>query len=145
RGHAPDNIVIAFPWSSVLFAGCLVKAAEATELGFTGDADFTSWPKALHRVAARYPNMQIVTGHGPLEPPPTIAHTLDLLAARRKWRGRAARRPTGREHQREQRQGDRRVGGDAHQERARDRRQRHPGDVTADDVRGARERTQEHE
>jgi len=82
RGHAPDNIVVAFPWSGVLFAGCLVKAADATELGFTGDADFTSWPKALRRVAARYPNMQLVTGHGPLEPRPTIAHTLDLLAAR---------------------------------------------------------------
>jgi metallo-beta-lactamase class B len=84
RGHAPDNVVIAFPWSGVLFAGCLVKAADATELGFTGDADFTSWPKALRRVGARYPTMQIVPGHGPLEPRPTIAHTLDLLAARRK-------------------------------------------------------------
>jgi metallo-beta-lactamase class B len=84
KGHAPDNIVVAFPWSGVLFAGCLVKAAEATELGFTGDADFASWAKALHRVGARYPSLQIVPGHGPLEPRATVAHTLDLLAARRK-------------------------------------------------------------
>lgn len=84
RGHAPDNIVIAFPWSDILFAGCLVKAAEATELGFTGDANFASWPAALRAVRDRYPEMTIVPGHGSPEGTVTIQHTLDLLDARAK-------------------------------------------------------------
>jgi glyoxylase-like metal-dependent hydrolase (beta-lactamase superfamily II) len=82
RGHAPDNIVIAFPRSRVVFAGCLVKAAAAPELGFTGDADLAYWPAALGRIRERYPQMAIVPGHGALEPAATIQHTLDLLRAR---------------------------------------------------------------
>jgi metallo-beta-lactamase class B len=84
RGHAPDNIVVAFPWSNVLFGGCLVKAPEAAELGFTGDADLASWVEALRRVGARYAKMPtIVPGHGAVEGA-TIQHTLDLLGERLK-------------------------------------------------------------
>ena len=82
RGHAPDNIVVAFPWSNILFGGCLVKAPEAAELGFTGDADLASWVEALRRVGARYAKMPaIVPGHGAVEGA-TIQHTLDLLGER---------------------------------------------------------------
>jgi len=84
RGHAPDNIVVAFPASNVLFGGCLIKAAEATDLGFTGDADLAAWVEALHRVQSRYPGMRmIVPGHGAVGYV-TIQHTVDLLGERLK-------------------------------------------------------------
>src|SRR3982751_3245763 len=62
-GHATDNIVVKF--DSLLFGGCLIKSAEADDLGFTGDANLESWPGAVRRVQARYPSTIIVPGHGP--------------------------------------------------------------------------------
>jgi metallo-beta-lactamase class B len=78
-GHTTDNIVLKFP--SLLYGGCLVKAADAPDLGFTGDADLAAWPEALRRVAARYGKTPVVPGHGvPDQVGDSIPHTLDLLA-----------------------------------------------------------------
>jgi metallo-beta-lactamase class B len=80
-GHAPDNIVLWFPGEKILFGGCLIKSAEATDLGFTGDADLAAWPEAVRRVAARYRPVLIVPGHGPVgvgDAP--LRRTLELLA-----------------------------------------------------------------
>jgi len=78
-GHTSDNIVIKFPHA--LFGGCLIKSTEAPDLGFTGDADLASWPQAVSRVAARYPNVPIIPGHGPIDRAGVAyQHTLDLLA-----------------------------------------------------------------
>jgi metallo-beta-lactamase class B len=84
-GHATDNIVLSFP--KALFAGCLVKSMEATDLGFTGDADLAHWPDAVRRVANRYEKLRapIVPGHGSVDMTSgAFQHTLDLLAAARK-------------------------------------------------------------
>jgi metallo-beta-lactamase class B len=84
-GHAPDNIVLAFP--KVLFGGCLIKSMEAKDLGFTGDADLAHWPEAVRRVAARYQerHLPVVPGHGAVDTTSgAFQHTLDLLAAARK-------------------------------------------------------------
>jgi metallo-beta-lactamase class B len=82
-GHAPDNIVLKFP--TVLYGGCLVKAAEAPDLGFTGDADLAAWPEAVRRVVARYGKTPVVPGHGAVDPKgAALQHTLDLLAARKR-------------------------------------------------------------
>jgi metallo-beta-lactamase class B len=81
-GHAADNIVIAFPSLQTLFGGCLVKAADATTLGFTGDADRAGWSGAVQRVAAKYPYQTIVPGHGPVDHEgAAYGHTIDLLRA----------------------------------------------------------------
>jgi metallo-beta-lactamase class B len=83
-GHARDNIVIAFPNEKTLFGGCLVKAADADDLGFTGDADLEVWPAAVARVEAKYPWTTIVPGHGPVDRDGrAYARTLELLRARR--------------------------------------------------------------
>jgi metallo-beta-lactamase class B len=82
-GHAADNIVIALPREQTLFGGCLVKSAEATDLGFTGDADLGAWPAAVQRVAAKYPWKTIVPGHGPVDRDGVaLGHTLELLRSR---------------------------------------------------------------
>jgi metallo-beta-lactamase class B len=82
-GHAADNIVIALPSAGILFGGCLIKSADAKDLGFTGDADLASWPAAVRRVADKYRQSTIVIpGHGPVDANQAACpHTLDLLKA----------------------------------------------------------------
>jgi metallo-beta-lactamase class B len=79
-GHAPDNIVVKF--ESLLFGGCMIKSAEAGDLGFTGDANLKSWPDAVRRVQERYGKTIVVPGHGPIDEGATGAaydNTLRLL------------------------------------------------------------------
>lgn len=83
-GHASDNIVVRF--DSLLFGGCLIKSAEAQDLGFTGDAELKVWPAAVRRVQERYGNTTIVPGHGPIDETATGAafeNTLRLLEKKR--------------------------------------------------------------
>lgn len=63
--HSPDNVVVWLPEQRLLFGGCAVKSADATSLGFTGDADVARWPEAIRRVKQRYPEAALVVpGHG---------------------------------------------------------------------------------
>ncbi|HAD11891.1 MAG TPA: subclass B1 metallo-beta-lactamase, partial [Saprospirales bacterium] len=39
EGHTADNIVVWFGQEKILYAGCLVKGAEAETLGYLGDAN----------------------------------------------------------------------------------------------------------
>lgn len=81
--HAPDNVVVWIPRGRILFGGCAVKSADATELGFVGDADLGHWPDAIRAIRRRYPGASIVVpGHGEPGDAALIAHTLELLAAR---------------------------------------------------------------
>jgi metallo-beta-lactamase class B len=81
-GHAPDNIVLAFP--ALLFGGCLIKSLDAKELGFTGDADLAGWPAAVRNVETRYTRRIVVPGHGAVDDSGTaLQHTVDLLTAAR--------------------------------------------------------------
>jgi metallo-beta-lactamase class B len=78
-GHASDNIVLRF--DGLVYGGCLVKSMAADDLGFTGDADLAAWPAAIRNVSARYEDLTIVPGHGPLDASGlAYQHTLDLLA-----------------------------------------------------------------
>lgn len=79
-GHSPDNVVVWLADQRVLFGGCLVKAADATSLGNTNDADLRSWPKAIALVRERYGNADVVVpGHGAVEGQELEDHTLALL------------------------------------------------------------------
>lgn len=80
QGHAADNVVVWFPKQQFLFAGCLIKAKEAGELGFIADANVAEWPAAVQRVEARYPSAKImVPGHGEPGDASTLEHTIELL------------------------------------------------------------------
>lgn len=83
-GHAPDNVVVWLPEQRILFGGCLVKSAEATDLGFVGDARIEEWPASLERARARYATaVLVVPGHGRPGGIDLLDHTIDLLAASR--------------------------------------------------------------
>lgn len=64
EGHTKDNVVIWFPNESVLYGGCLVKSAEATDLGFIGDANTQEWPATIAKVKNKFPFPDtIIPGH----------------------------------------------------------------------------------
>lgn len=81
-GHAPDNLVVAFPAWNAVFAGCLISSGELAELGVTVDADRRTWPAAVRRVQQRYPTPGVlIPGHGAVDRSASAyRHTLDLFA-----------------------------------------------------------------
>jgi beta-lactamase class D len=80
-GHTVDNIVVYLPASRVLFGGCLVKAENAKDMGYTGEADLESWPRAIASVEERFSQATIVVpGHGPVGTRQALAHTRELLS-----------------------------------------------------------------
>ena len=78
--HTHDNIFIWFEKNKVLYGGCAIKSAEATDLGYIGEADVTAWPTTLKKVKQKFPRPAfIVPGHQDWNSLNSIDHTLDLL------------------------------------------------------------------
>lgn len=79
-GHTADNIVVYIPAEKVLFGGCLIKAAEAKNLGNTAEAVVSSWAASVKNVTARFPDVEIVVpGHGNHGGKELLAHTINLV------------------------------------------------------------------
>jgi metallo-beta-lactamase class B len=82
-GHTRDNIVVWLPGQRILFGGCLVKSADAQNLGFTGEADLDAWPETLERVKQRFGEARLILpGHGAPGGQELIENTLRLLRER---------------------------------------------------------------
>ncbi|HET7315399.1 subclass B1 metallo-beta-lactamase [Salinisphaera sp.] len=78
--HSPDNLMVWLPEQRVLFGGCAVRAIDWKTLGNLEDADLASWPEAIRRAQAHYPNVKIVVpGHGDVGGREILEHTLRLL------------------------------------------------------------------
>lgn len=78
--HSPDNVVVFFPKRRVLFGGCMIKALESKDLGFTGDADLDEWPKSAKRVLEKYKDSRVVIpSHGKWGDLSLVSHTIELL------------------------------------------------------------------
>ncbi|MEW6297471.1 MAG: subclass B1 metallo-beta-lactamase [Thermodesulfobacteriota bacterium] len=79
-GHTTDNIVVWIPDKKILFGGCLVRAAQATGLGNTKEADLKRWPETIKRVYQEFREARIVVpGHGDPGGIEALTHTLELL------------------------------------------------------------------
>ncbi len=79
-GHTPDNVVVYLPNQKILFGGCLVKDAQAKNLGNTADADMGNWANAIRNVQRRFPRAKVVIpSHGPWGDRTALSHTLELL------------------------------------------------------------------
>ncbi len=86
-GHTRDNIVIWFPKAKILYGGCLIKDADAKDLGNIKDADLEQWPETLKKVQQRYPEpAYIIPGHGNWDSRRALIHTLELLQRDKKNR-----------------------------------------------------------
>jgi len=79
--HSSDNIVVWIPSEKILFAGCMVKSIDATNLGNTADGDLTAYPRVIDRLLSRFPDAKIVIpGHGKFGGLELILHTKELTS-----------------------------------------------------------------
>lgn len=85
--HAPDDMVMFVKEDSVLYAGDLIFIGR---IPFVGDADSSSWLKAIDKVLAFKPKFMI-TGHGQASHTPVkdLVFTRDYLKYIRKVMGQA--------------------------------------------------------
>lgn len=78
-GHTRDNIVVYYAPAKVLFGGCLIRPGASNDLGNTADADIGHWAEAVRKVAAAFPDAEIIIpSHGPMGGRELLDHTIDL-------------------------------------------------------------------
>lgn len=81
-GHSTDGIFIWIPAERLLFPSCMVKDAQAANLGNIEDADVRAWPAAMALALAAFPEARIVVpGHGRPGGLELLRHTRDLAVA----------------------------------------------------------------
>jgi metallo-beta-lactamase class B len=79
-GHTRDNIVVWIPAQRILVGGCLIKSAQAKDLGYIKEADLAQWPKTVEKIYQEFKQARIVVpGHGDPSGIEAITHTLELL------------------------------------------------------------------
>lgn len=79
-GHTEDNLVVWFPKYKVLNGGCLIKGADAVNLGYTGEANVTEWSKTVQKLVTKHPKIkQVIPGHDNWKANGHIENTFKLL------------------------------------------------------------------
>lgn len=64
QGHTKDNIVLWFNKDKVLYGGCLIKGAEAENLGYLEDGNIFEYETTLKNVQKKYPDPKyIIVSH----------------------------------------------------------------------------------
>ena len=80
QGHTPDNIVIWFNQEKILYGGCLVKSAEAGDLGNLSDANVKEWRFTIQHIQEKFKNPNyIIPGHMEWTGRESLTHTLHLI------------------------------------------------------------------
>lgn len=78
-GHTADNIVIWFPNQKILYGGCLIKGADAEDLGYLGDANTAAYETTLRRVQKKCPNPKfIIVSHSNWRNANSMNHSIKL-------------------------------------------------------------------
>ncbi len=81
-GHTRDNIVIYYESAKILFGGCLIRPGKSNSLGNTADADIANWANAVRKVAAEFPDAEIIIpSHGAKGGRELLDHTIALADA----------------------------------------------------------------
>ncbi|MCP4219954.1 MAG: subclass B1 metallo-beta-lactamase [bacterium] len=79
-GHTLDNSIVYLPQQNILFAGCMIKSANAKTMGYTKEADMENWPTTLKALKKKYGTARLVIpGHGRPGSIELVDHTLELL------------------------------------------------------------------
>lgn len=79
QGHTIDNIVIWFKHERILYGGCLVKGADADNLGYLGDANTSTYYSTLQNVKkkCRHPKY-IIISHSDWNNLQSLNHSIKL-------------------------------------------------------------------
>lgn len=79
QGHTEDNIVIWFDNEKILYGGCLIKGAEADNLGYLGDGNLTEYYTTLLRVEEKFPDSKyIIVSHHDWTNSNSLKHSIKL-------------------------------------------------------------------
>lgn len=79
-GHTIDNITVYVPSEKVLFGGCLIKAQNATQIGFIKEADIDAWDKTILKLKKHYTDIEtVIPGHGKQGTTTLLDHTISLV------------------------------------------------------------------
>ncbi|HQW92742.1 MAG TPA: BlaB/IND/MUS family subclass B1 metallo-beta-lactamase [Ferruginibacter sp.] len=79
QGHTEDNIVILFDKEKILYGGCLVKGADAENLGYLGDANVTEYLLTLKKVQIKFPDPKfIIISHSDWNNINSLKHSIKL-------------------------------------------------------------------
>ncbi|HRP33126.1 MAG TPA: BlaB/IND/MUS family subclass B1 metallo-beta-lactamase [Agriterribacter sp.] len=79
KGHTADNIVLWFPKEKILYGGCLIKGADAKNLGYLGDGSLTEYYSTLKKVERKYPDPKfIIVSHSGWNNINSLKHSIKL-------------------------------------------------------------------
>ncbi|MBL7888114.1 MAG: BlaB/IND/MUS family subclass B1 metallo-beta-lactamase [Bacteroidia bacterium] len=79
HGHTEDNIVIWFEKEKILYGGCLIKGAEAENLGYLGDANEIEYYSTLKNVKQKFPEPKyIIVSHHDWNNSNSLNHSIEL-------------------------------------------------------------------
>ena len=79
KGHTADNIVIWFNKEKILYGGCLIKGADAENLGYLGDADTTAYYSTLKKEKRKCPDPKyIIVSHSDWNNINSLKHSIRL-------------------------------------------------------------------
>ncbi len=85
QGHTEDNIVIWFKKEKILYGGCLIKGAEAENLGYLGDGNVLEYETTLKNVQKKYPNPKfIIVSHHNWNNINSLKHSINLATELKK-------------------------------------------------------------
>lgn len=79
QGHTADNIIFWFEKEKILYGGCLIKGADAENLGYLGDANLTTYATTLKMVQkkCRKPKY-IIIAHSDWNNLNSLKHSIQL-------------------------------------------------------------------
>ena len=78
-GHTEDNIVLWFKKVNILYGGCLIKGAEAENLGYLGDGNVSAYATTLKNVQQKYPDPKfILVSHHDWNNINSLKHSIQL-------------------------------------------------------------------
>lgn len=84
-GHTEDNIVLWFKKEKILYGGCLIKGADAKDLGFLGDANVTAYESTLLNVQQKCPDPKyIIVSHHDWKNNNSLKHSIKLAGKLKK-------------------------------------------------------------
>jgi len=79
QGHTEDNIVLWFNKEKILYGGCLIKGAEAENLGYLGDGNVFEYEATLKNVQKKYPAPKfIIVSHHNWNNINSLKHSIKL-------------------------------------------------------------------
>ena len=77
QGHTEDNIVIWFKKEKILYGGCLIKGADAEDLGFLGDGNVKEYAATLKNVQQKFRNPKfIIVAHSDWKNINSLKHSI---------------------------------------------------------------------